>query len=125
MVNARSRQRADRWREAILAILEEGGPEVVYQPIVDLQRGTVTGYEALARFGRWGQARPNEWFARADKAGLGPRLQAATARIAFGAATELPRGCFLAVNLSIAGMLGEEMQTLLEQQRSLRGVVLE
>ena len=52
----------------------------MFQPIVDLARGVIAGYEALARFSdpdgapsRW---TPDIWFAAADTHGLGARLEA-------------------------------------------------
>ena len=47
-----------------------------FQPIVDTARGTVVGYESLARFGGPADASPDCWFALAHAAGFGAELEA-------------------------------------------------
>jgi len=77
---------------------------LVYQPIVDLQRGTVAGYETLARFGtpdgRPSEATPDRWFAAADAVGRGAELESMVVRQALAVLPTLPADCFLTVNVS-------------------------
>lgn len=49
--------------------------DIVAQPIVDLVRGTVVGYEALARFPTTNGLGVEGWFELADRSGLGHRLR--------------------------------------------------
>jgi EAL domain-containing protein (putative c-di-GMP-specific phosphodiesterase class I) len=71
---------------------------VVFQPIVDLRRGTIVGYEALTRFTH-GVA-PDVRFAEAQEVGLGGRLEMATLRMAIEAARDLPADTWLNLNTS-------------------------
>lgn len=75
-------------------------PRLVFQPIVDLKRGAVAGYEALARFDGPVQATPDKWFAAAASAGLGPALESRVVRAVLAARDALPVNCFLTVNVS-------------------------
>ena len=68
---------ASEWDARLAAVFADPSLlRLVYQPIVDLQRGTVAGYETLARFstpdGRPSEATPDRWFAAADGSGAGP-----------------------------------------------------
>jgi EAL domain-containing protein (putative c-di-GMP-specific phosphodiesterase class I) len=71
----------------------------VLQPIVDLQRGSVVGYEALARFPGPPDASPDRWFAAADALGAGPALATVTLTCALEHLAALPPNTFLTVNL--------------------------
>ena len=80
-------------------VLSAGGPMMVFQPQLCLQRMTVSGYEALARFPGESPA-PGPWFALARQFGLGQRLEAAALVNAFEAAAHRPAGTTVAVNVS-------------------------
>jgi EAL domain-containing protein (putative c-di-GMP-specific phosphodiesterase class I) len=86
---------------------------VALQPIVDLGVGNIVGYEALARFpdGR----SPDHWFAEAWEAGLGVDLELTALRIAFHKLDEIPRGAYLSVNVSPAGVLAPGLADALEE----------
>jgi EAL domain-containing protein (putative c-di-GMP-specific phosphodiesterase class I)/predicted small metal-binding protein len=71
---------------------------LVFQPIVDLTRATVAGYQALARFP--GTAGPDVWFAAAADAGLGAELQALVIHKALDTLPDLPVDTFLTVRVS-------------------------
>src|SRR5690348_5319165 len=75
-------------------------PRLVFQPIVDLGKGAVAGYEALARFDGPLQATPDKWFAAAATVGLGPALESRVVRAALAARRQLPVNCFLTINVS-------------------------
>jgi EAL domain-containing protein (putative c-di-GMP-specific phosphodiesterase class I) len=81
-------------------LLRDGGPEVVAQPILELASGTVTGYEALARFRRSPPAEPQDWFAAAHRSGLGPVLEARAIATALEYGAGRPAGTVLSVNVS-------------------------
>lgn len=87
-------------RAEIVAVLEDpDGIVPVFQPIVDLQSGEIAGYEALARFPDFADARtPDVWVAEAHRCGLGPDLEAQAVRAALS--TERRHGGFLSVILS-------------------------
>ncbi|GGC84152.1 hypothetical protein GCM10011512_08710 [Tersicoccus solisilvae] len=71
-----------------------------YQPIVDVARGTVVGYEALARFPGFEERNPERWFAVAREHGCAAELEAAALRCALRQRRALPPNCFLTVNVS-------------------------
>jgi len=73
---------------------------LVFQPIVDLRRGVVAGYEALSRFPGPPAAPPDVWFAQAEALGVGAALEARVVRAALAARDRLPDDCFLTVNVS-------------------------
>lgn len=91
----------DEWCEPVEQVLADvRQPRLVYQPIVDLRRGAVVGYEALARFAGPPYVSPDRWFLEAARLGVGAELEARVLRAARVAASTLPPNCFLTVNLS-------------------------
>lgn len=87
--------------QRVHAVLTSGGPEVAFQPVVDLRSMQLIGVEALARFGR---QRPDDWLADAHAVGLGVRAELAVllsaVRQAADPAGGLPEGTRLWVNTS-------------------------
>ena len=94
----------------------------VFQPIVELERSPIVGYEALTRFNDG--ADPEVVFAEAAAVGLGAELETATLQAALAAAEALPRSAWLNLNASPELILaGEPLRTLLAGSR--RRLVLE
>jgi EAL domain-containing protein (putative c-di-GMP-specific phosphodiesterase class I) len=90
----------DGWSDALrMALADRSQPHVVFQPIVDLRRGVIAGYETLARFGSTAAPSPDLWFAAADRIGVAAQLEARVLRKAIQARDQLPRTCFLTVNV--------------------------
>lgn len=86
-------------------VLDEGGPAIVVQPIVELATDSVWAYEALSRFPArdgWG---PQEWFDAADRVGLGVALESAAVHKALALLPRLPPGTCLSVNVSARALL--------------------
>lgn len=81
-------------------LFDPGQPRIVFQPIVDLKKGAVAGYEALARFDGPVEATPDKWFAAAAMIGLGPALESRVVRAVLRAREKLPPNCFLTVNVT-------------------------
>lgn len=96
---------------------------LVFQPIVDLARARVAGYEALARFP--GTAAPDVWFAAAADAGIAAELQALALGRALAAVPDLPGDAFLAVNVAPHLLGTRPVQQALATRPDLRRVVLE
>jgi hypothetical protein len=60
------------WAEAVAGVLDDPSRHrLAFQPVADLQRGTVAGYEALSRFAGPPDATPDVWFEAAGRLGLG------------------------------------------------------
>lgn len=117
---------APELRAAIAAACTLPGTlRTVYQPIVDLQRATVAGYEALTRFELAPRLGPDRWFALAHEAGLGARLEAAALRSALAGRAALPPNCFLTLNVIPDSLLADEVLDLLSGIADLRGIVIE
>ena len=71
----RLEERQAEIRGRVEPVMDAGGPEVLFQPIVGLSTGVRSGAEALARFpGEWGVA-PDGVFAEAHEVGLGDDLE--------------------------------------------------
>ena len=112
------------WAAAIRAVLDEPDRvRPVFQPIFDLQRGTVCGFEMLARFDSPLQAPPDQWFAAATRHGLGPGLEAALISAGLDARASLPENCFLAINVSPDALLTDAVGSALAGQDLTRMVI--
>ena len=86
-------------RREIEALLEPGRIRPVFQPVLELATGRVSGYEALARMDAEPQRPPDEWFGQAHRVGLGAELEAAALEAAL-AVPGRPPGAYLALNVS-------------------------
>jgi diguanylate cyclase (GGDEF)-like protein len=119
--NLSSRPSVDDERREIEALLR--APEqlrIEFQPLLELATGRVGGYEALARIP--GNRGPDQWFAQAHRAGLGPELEAAALSAAL-AVPGRPPGTFLSLNVSPAAVLDEAVHRALPDD--LSGIVVE
>ncbi len=108
--------------ERIGRVLGDGGPRIVFQPVVRLATGGVEGYEALARFPGAGRA-PDEWFAEAATVGSLVELELATARLALEHLDRIPRGGLLFLNLSPSTVTSPALRRELEGAAAHRLVV--
>ena len=97
---------------------------LAYQPVVDLDRAEVVGYEALARFGN-GHRSPAPWFAAADELHRRGELEALLLQELFTAKESAPTGTFLAVNVSPRQLLAGPVWTTLAEAGDLTGLVIE
>ena len=113
------------WPAMLAAAIAGEGIAAVFQPIVDLARATVVGYEALARFGDPRQTNPEEWFRAARSYGCSGELGAATITAAFAHRSSLPRNCFLAINIEPDVLSRQVVRDVLDRQDDLAGVVIE
>ena len=120
-----SRWRRDQELRGAMQQLVDGGPlHLDFQPIVDLQRGTVVGYEALSRFAGPPDLRAEEWFLEADRLGFGASLEARVIETALARGQSRPANTFLSINVSPGQLRSPEVLEALRVS-DLAGVVLE
>ena len=109
------REEAELTRDRVLARIrsatEPGGVHPVYQPIVDLAHGRVSGVEALSRFDT---GTPQQWFDDADAVGLRAELETAAIRAALCGLPSLPPGAYLSLNISPATLQSRDIARLLD-----------
>jgi EAL domain-containing protein (putative c-di-GMP-specific phosphodiesterase class I) len=84
----------------VLAAMAPGGLKMVFQPVIDLRRGTVAGAEALARFAIEPRRTPDVWFQEAWDVELGVELEVMAITRALASLDSLPAGSHMAVNAS-------------------------
>lgn len=100
-----------------------GRCRLVYEPIADLARGEICGYEAVERFP--GAVAPETWRTAAERRGLEPDFDAFVVESVLHARESLPAGCFLSFNARPATLLREPVRRVLVRARSLDGLVIE
>lgn len=110
---------------AVRACHGSGVLRMDFQPIIDTARGTVVGYESLARFSGPPHATPDRWFTVARAAGIGAELEARALRTALEARSALPPNCFLSVNVGPDALLAAPVAAVFAGAGDLRGVVVE
>jgi EAL domain-containing protein (putative c-di-GMP-specific phosphodiesterase class I) len=113
------------WEGLIAAAIDGVGVGLVFQPIVDLRRGTIAGYEALVRFSHGPVVGPDRWFAEAHRLGLAAELDAVCTRLALGYRSHLPPNCFLSINVEPPSFAEPAFDAVLTAAGDLSGVVLE
>jgi EAL domain-containing protein (putative c-di-GMP-specific phosphodiesterase class I) len=96
-----------------------------FQPIFDLERGRICGYEALARFRIEPLHSPIEWLEAATERGLEEPFEAALLEAGLRARKRLPENCFLTVNVSPAMLTSDAVQAVIERAGRLDAVVIE
>ena len=117
---------AQDWGDILGDVLDRPGRvRPHFQPIVDLQRGEVCGYEALARFTDWRELEPAEMFAAAGRHGMAGALEAQMVREVLSARPHVAHNRFLSVNCSPAAMLSDEVQTAFAAADRLDGIIVE
>jgi EAL domain-containing protein (putative c-di-GMP-specific phosphodiesterase class I) len=113
------------WSPALEQACLGKGITTVYQPIVDIQRGVVAGYEALTRFAGPPAATPDKWFEAARERGCAAALEAACIRAALAGRSHLPAACFLSINVGPESIGDPAVTAALLEQPNLQGIVLE
>jgi EAL domain-containing protein (putative c-di-GMP-specific phosphodiesterase class I) len=108
----------------VQAVLDSGGPRMVYQPIWALSSRRPVGYEALARFPLYaGISTPDQWFAEAADVGLGLELEVAAVRAGLSALPMLPPRLTVSVNVSSAAVQRPDLMCALAEADPRRTVV--
>ena len=107
---------------ALDAAIGGAGIRAEFQPIIDLARASVVGYEALARFDGRG---PLEWFEAARVHGRVAELEAAALRCGLQARANLPTNTFLTVNIGPSAIDSPAAREVWQDFPDLGGVVVE
>lgn len=95
-----------------------------YQPIYDLTRDQISGFESLARFNTEPYRTPDNWFSEAGQVGLGEALEMKAISEALSGMKQLPSDTYLSVNVSPEYILNGALHKLL-QHTDLSRLVLE
>jgi EAL domain-containing protein (putative c-di-GMP-specific phosphodiesterase class I) len=114
------------WEQLLDRACRERLISPVFQPIVDIARGVVCGYEGLSRFpGGIDLGGPEAWFAAAAWHGYSGRIEAQAVTAILNHRGELPSNAFLSVNLSPGALHAPEVREALSATHELSGVVFE
>jgi diguanylate cyclase (GGDEF)-like protein len=115
------RQLLDRLRleHELSRAVDDGNIVLHYQPVVDVEDGSVIGVEALSRWRRAGElAPPGEWIPVAEETGLitgiGAHVMMAACGEAIGVGSPLPASAYVAVNVS-ARQVDDELLPMVER----------
>lgn len=100
---------ADRIRDVIASQRYQ----LAFQPVIDLATGSPVAVEALTRFTTEPGRPPTVWFDEAERVGLRPSLELATASAALGSLALLEPSLALAVNVSPATVLSGRLHEVL------------
>ncbi|MES2318159.1 MAG: EAL domain-containing protein [Pseudomonadota bacterium] len=81
------------------AVLAGGHVHMLYQPVIDVDRQRVVGYEALARFSAEPARSPDLWFGEAHTVELGARLEMLAVEKAIEGLDRIAPDAYLALNV--------------------------
>jgi EAL domain-containing protein (putative c-di-GMP-specific phosphodiesterase class I) len=99
-----TRVQAERTRELLVdrlqGVIAERKLTAVYQPVWDVARQQLVGYEALARFSAEPAQTPDIWFDEAHAVELGDSMEMLAIQKALEGLSQIPEGAYLAINVS-------------------------
>jgi EAL domain-containing protein (putative c-di-GMP-specific phosphodiesterase class I) len=114
------------WTAALRSVIDDPHPiELLFQPIIDLRRGIVGGYETLARFPGANALGPDRWFEAARRLGLSAKLESILIGKALDARDGLPAGGFLALNVRPEDLGSPEVQDTIAAAGDLTNAIFE
>lgn len=117
---------AASWSAALAAVLSDPAKvQPSLQPIIDLKRGVVAGYELLARFDHPNGESPAAWFATACALGCVDQLDAVILKAARRFLPKLPANTFLAVNVTSQGAVSPAVLDAVRVGERLDAMVIE
>ncbi len=111
--------------ERTLQVLQEDAIHIVYQPIFDLDKAEITGFESLARFSSTPPRPPDRWFNDAHAVGLGVALEMRAIESAMSLLPHLEAKLDLSINASPETILDERFDELLTGLGPVDRLVLE
>ncbi len=96
---------------------------LVFQPIFDLEHGSMLAAEALVRFSAWGSKTPQAVISLAHRVGLGVELEVAIVQAALAHLGELPPTALLSLNAGPAALASGGITEALREAPAERVVV--
>lgn len=111
--------------ERIQQVLSGEALHMVYQPIYDLDRAAIAGFESLSRFTATPTRSPDLWFHDAHAVGLGVELELKAIENALTIMPRLNDGLDLAVNASPETILDPRLEKILSNMDRVSHLVLE
>ncbi len=111
--------------ERVRKVLNSDAINIVYQPIFDLNRAAIAGFESLARFTATPARSPDLWFNEAHSVGLGIELELRAIQLAMTVMPNLCEGLDLSINASPETILDPSFEVLLSTLPSVEHLVLE
>jgi EAL domain-containing protein (putative c-di-GMP-specific phosphodiesterase class I) len=106
----------ERIVEAVEEVIADDGGSFLYQPIFDVARHEIRGFEALARFPGKPNRSPDQWFSDATAVGLDVALETSIVAKAFAGFASFPENVFIAFNVSpsmiVSGVLEAAFATV-------------
>lgn len=108
----------------IQTVIDGPGLAIVYQPIVDLRKMEISGFEALSRFSAEPPRSPDGWFNEAAEVALSIELETAAIAKALAGLDAVPGGAYLSINVSPQTLLSDAFTSVLRQYDFSR-IVLE
>lgn len=100
-------------RAKIEQLIQTSAFEIALQPIIQLQKQTLAGYEALCRFSAQPYRAPNLWFDDAGDVDLRERLELKVIKAAMAIIPDLPEGCHIGINTSLATIASGKVSALI------------
>lgn len=94
------RRQRERAADEIRAVMAQGAPRIVYQPIYGLEDDVMLGVECLSRFDIEPRRTPDLWFQAAHLAGVGVELELRAVENALAALECFPAPLFFGINAS-------------------------
>ncbi len=111
---------ARAWVEQIVAARDFS---LVFQPIFDLEDGSMLAAEALVRFSAWGSKTPQAVISLAHRVGLGVELEVAIVQAALAHLGELPPTALLSLNAGPSALVSGGITEALREGPAERVVV--
>lgn len=108
-----------------IRVLQGDAMHMVYQPIYDLDRAMIAGFESLARFASTPARSPAHWFNDAHAVGLGLELELMAIEQAMQLMPYLGEGLDLGINASPETILDPRLDQMLSRMNGVDQLVLE
>ena len=107
-------------RERIQRTLSMEDFEIVCQPIVNIETGTICGFETLSRFSAMPGRSPDKWFEEAGRVNLGIELEIVAIQKSLAMLQRTPHHTYVAINASPATIMRREVEALCLQHETDR-----